>query len=98
MNIDILLGMIIGLAISLTVFLIGSIKRRILSEDIIQLPNGYFAPVVNGSYIWIGTGGETSYHSTLCIYNCFKTKEEAKNFLEKWKSYRGIGSKSVGVD
>lgn len=66
--------------------------------DIVQFPNGQFSPTYLGKYLFITVEGRATIHDTPWYKNLFNDKKDALALIEKWKRYKGIGTKSVGLD
>lgn len=65
--------------------------------DILLTPNGLYVPTYKTRYVYITTGGIAETWIVLNKWNSFKSKEEAKDYLDKWLALRGVGLKSVGI-
>lgn len=87
-----LLALIVGLSLVLK-----SSKESDPEFDIIQLSDGRYAPKLGEKYLYIGFGKTADLISFSGHLNTFRLKEDALDYMERWKTYRGIGAISVGL-
>jgi len=65
--------------------------------DILLTPGGLYVPIYKGQYPFITVPGTPDLHSTICNFNSFKTKSDAKWYLDRWLDLKMIETKSVGI-
>lgn len=66
--------------------------------DIIQLRDDRYASTYKNQYPFLTSYGAPSLHDTLSHFQIFETKQEAKDFLDKWLDMNSKSHKSVGIN
>ncbi len=107
MEIILLISLFINFIFILNLIFKSNDRKEIKSEenitdkyhncDILLTPTGLYVPTVNGRYLYIWNYGKADYQSYIGHGNNFRNKEDAKEYLDKWLSLRGVGIKSVGL-